>query len=86
MSNKKKLDLDHCKTGRDFVSYAEHHDGGVDHQCGSHAIVKGPTGGTCPVPMHPGDIPTGTRHSIMKRFVLIGLAGAVFVLFVLTLL
>lgn len=69
-----KKRLEDCRTGRDFVSYAERNGGYVDHQTGSHAIVRAPGGGTVPVTMHNGDIPTGTRHSIMKRFKLLGLA------------
>ena len=69
-----KKTLEQCKTGRDFIGYAEHRGGYVDRQCGSHAIVKAPSGGTCPVPVHPGEIPTGTRYSIIKRFITIGLA------------
>lgn len=69
----KKLTLGQCQTGRDFLRYSAQHGGVVDHYTGSHAIVRGPSGGTCPVPMHPGDIPTGTRYSIVKRFITIGL-------------
>jgi predicted RNA binding protein YcfA (HicA-like mRNA interferase family) len=69
-----KQNLDQLKSGKDFVRYAERHGGYVDHQTGSHAIVKGPSGGICPVPMHAKEIPTGTRHSILKMFAAIGLA------------
>jgi predicted RNA binding protein YcfA (HicA-like mRNA interferase family) len=65
--------LEQCRKGKEFIGYAERHGGYVDRQSGSHAIVKGPTGGTCPVPVHPGEIPTGTRRSIMKRFQMIGI-------------
>ena len=70
---KNKKTLEQCKTPQDFISYGEHRGGHIDRQCGSHAIMKAPSGGTCPVPIHNGDIPTGTRHSIIKRFILIGL-------------
>jgi predicted RNA binding protein YcfA (HicA-like mRNA interferase family) len=69
-----KKTLDQCKTDRDFVGHAEHHGGYVDHQTGSHMIVKGPSGGICPVPVRHGEYPTGTRRSIKKMFIAIGLA------------
>lgn len=78
--------LEQCKSGKDLIHYAEHHGGYVDRQSGSHVIVKGPTGATCPVPNHPGDMPTGTRHSIVKRFLLIGITVFIFFFVVMPLL
>jgi predicted RNA binding protein YcfA (HicA-like mRNA interferase family) len=78
----KKDDITRCKTSAELVSYARHHGGAVVRQSGSHAIVQGPAGGTCPVPMHTGDIPTGTRCSILKRFRAIGLVLTVLFLVV----
>ena len=74
-----KKTLQQCKSGNDFVAYAESHGGRVDHQTGSHAIVRGPNGGICPVPMHAHEIATGTRHSIIKLFAAIGLAAIAFI-------
>lgn len=65
--------LEQCRKGKEFIGYAERHGGYVDRHSGGHAIVKGPTGATCPVPVHPGEIPTGTRQSIIKRFRVIGI-------------
>lgn len=71
--------LDDCRSGKDFIGYAETHGGHVDRQVGSHAVVKSPSGGICPVPVHNGDLPTGTRRSIVKLFMAIGLAGMILV-------
>jgi predicted RNA binding protein YcfA (HicA-like mRNA interferase family) len=68
------MNLDQIKTSKEMLRYAEHHGGQVVRQSGSHAIVKGPSGGICPVPMHNGDLATGTRRSIAKMFLAIGLA------------
>jgi predicted RNA binding protein YcfA (HicA-like mRNA interferase family) len=77
----KKDDATRCKTSNELVAYARTHGGSVVRQTGSHAIVQGPSG-SCPVPMHNGDIPTGTRCSILKRFRAIGLVmGALFLVF-----
>jgi predicted RNA binding protein YcfA (HicA-like mRNA interferase family) len=68
----KKDNINQCKTSTELVAYARTHGGSVVRQTGSHAIVQGPAG-SCPVPMHNGDIPVGTRCSILKRFRAIGL-------------
>ena len=65
--------LKQCKTGKDFITYGEKHGGYVDRQTGSHAIMKAPGGGTCPVPMHNRELATGTRIAIQKQFIAIGL-------------
>jgi predicted RNA binding protein YcfA (HicA-like mRNA interferase family) len=69
-----KKSLEQIKTSKDMIRYAEHHGGQVVRQTGSHAIVQGPSGGICPVPMHNGDLATGTCRSIKKMFLAIGLA------------
>lgn len=71
--------LNQCKKGKDFVAYAEHNGGEVVRQTGSHAIVQGPSGGICSVPVHPRDLAPGTRHSIIKQFTAIGLGVAILV-------
>ena len=65
--------LNQCKTGKDFIAYGEKHGGYIDRQNGSHAILKAPGGGTCPVPMHNRELATGTRFSIIKQMIAIGL-------------
>lgn len=72
-------DLTRCKTARELVRYAERHGGYIDRQTGSHAIVKGPSGGICPVPMHAGELAGGTRRSIVKMFRAIGLVVVVLI-------
>jgi hypothetical protein len=69
----KKDNINQCKTGVEIVNYAITHGGQVDHFTGDHAIVRGPTGGICPVPYARGDTPKGTKCSIFKRFKAIGI-------------
>jgi predicted RNA binding protein YcfA (HicA-like mRNA interferase family) len=69
----KKDNPTQLKTGTELVRYAESHGGEICRQSGSHAIVKGPSGGICPVPVHAKDLPTGTRCSILKTFKAIGI-------------
>lgn len=68
---KKKLEA--CRSGKDFIDYAARR-GAEVHNGGRHIKIIGPNGGSCPVPNHPGDLPVGTRHSIIKMLALIGLA------------
>ncbi len=67
----KKTDLHACRSGSDFLHYSNHHGGQVVRQSGSHAIVRGPHGGICPIPIHPGDLANGTRHAIVKALAII---------------
>ncbi len=67
----KKNDLGRCRTAGDFISFSSRHGGQVVRQTGSHAIVKGPHGGICPIPCHGGDLANGTRHSIIKMLLAI---------------
>jgi predicted RNA binding protein YcfA (HicA-like mRNA interferase family) len=69
----KKNNLDQCKTSAELLRYATTHGGQIARQSGSHVIVKGPTGGICPIPNHPGDLATGTRCSIAKTLKAIGI-------------
>lgn len=67
-----KKSLTQCRSGKEFIAYAASH-GAEIRNGGRHTKVVGPNGGTCPIPNHPGDLPTGTRHSIIKMMTLIGL-------------
>ncbi len=67
----KHNDLHACRNTRQFVSAAKQHGGKVVRQSGGHIIVQGPHGGICPLPNHPGDLATGTRHSVLKMLLAI---------------
>ena len=69
----KHNDIAQCKTASEIIRYAEHHGGYVDRQTGSHVMVKGPSGGLCSVPRHPGEMPTGTRFNVLKTLRAIGI-------------
>lgn len=75
-----KRQLNDCWTHDDFVAYAKKRGGRVVNG-GRHTKVYGPTGGMSPVPHHKGDLPKGTRHSIIKMFVAIGLACLIVIIF-----
>ena len=66
-----KKRLDQCKSGEDFLSFASKR-GAEVVQGGRHAKVVTPRGAVA-VPRHKGDLPTGTRHSILKAFLQLGL-------------
>jgi len=68
---KNKL-LKDCHTSSDFFSYAEKHGGKIENG-GRHIKIRGPNGGIVPVPCHPGDIAPGTRRSIIRMLIEIGL-------------
>lgn len=36
-------------------------------QSGSHKVLRHPDGRMTYIPMHPGDMPSGTFHSILKQ-------------------
>lgn len=67
-----KKSIDACRTHDDFVGYGKKHGGRVEPG-GRHTKVFGPKGGMAPVPHHPGEIAKGTRCSIIKMFIAIGL-------------
>lgn len=73
----KPKSLNNCHTAADFdrliaasgVAYNERQNGS------SHRVYKFPESGvSVPIPQHRGDIPTGTRRSIIKSLALAGLA------------
>lgn len=69
-----KHSLDDCHSGHDFVKYAtQHPECRSVRQSGSHVIVEGPLPGRAVLPDHRGDAPTGTRHSMIKMLIAIGL-------------
>ena len=65
--------VEDCRTHKEFVRWATQH-GGIVEPGGRHTKVRGPKGGMAPIPNHRGDLATGTRYSIIKMFVAIGLA------------
>lgn len=73
----KKPSIHDCRSAADFdraicksgVAFVERQNGT------SHKIYKFPEQGlSVPIPQHNGEIPTGTRRSIVKRLLLIGLS------------
>ena len=79
----KRMTLDECKSGRDFRQYVEHHPNLTsERQSGSHLCVKGTQPGTAVIPVHDGDMPNGTRRSVIKMLLLIGLGIFIMVCFI----
>jgi predicted RNA binding protein YcfA (HicA-like mRNA interferase family) len=75
--------LDDCKSGKDFARYVEHNPLAHDiRQSGSHMCVKGPKPGTAVIPVHDCDLPPGTRKSVIKMLILIGLGVLLVVLII----
>jgi hypothetical protein len=70
----KHMTVTDCKSGKDFAQYVNHHPQAREiRQNGSHLCVKGPNPGTAVIPVHNGDMPGGTRRSVVKMLILIGL-------------
>lgn len=60
-----------CKTREQLIRYAEER-GAEVKEGGSHTLVRNAKGYTA-IPRHKGDLATGTRFSIVKAFVAMGL-------------
>jgi hypothetical protein len=69
--SKPKL-LTTCRTNKHFTAYAKSHGGYIEYG-GRHPKIVGPNGGSVPFPSHHGDIPVGTRRSIIRMLIEIGL-------------
>lgn len=67
-----KKNLNDCRSGKDFINYAAKQGAEVSNGKGSHHKVKTEKG-TCIVPHHNKDLPTGTRCGILKVFLRIGI-------------
>ena len=75
--------IEKCQTGCDFVQYVKHNPATKEvRQTGSHVIAKGPRPGIAVIPNHKQDLPVGTRRSIIKMLIAIGL-GLLYVLWTL---
>lgn len=68
----RKLDLNACKSGKDFIRYAEQRGADIRPGKGSHNVVS-TSQGQCVVPVHAGDLGKGLACKIRKTFVAIGL-------------
>lgn len=66
----RKDDLDRMKRGEEFQAYALRQ--GCEERHGRHPYYTAPNGHGCPIPN--GELPTGTRKSIKKMFVAMGIA------------
>lgn len=60
---------------RDFVQFAERA-GCRTRQSGSHVIATARNGQIVVIPVHSGDLPVGTRRSILRMFARMGLLAA----------
>jgi hypothetical protein len=67
-----KKTLDSCRTGDDFLAYAQKRNAAIRNGKGSHFVVSTDTGSVV-VPVHNGDLGKGLACKIRKAFVLIGL-------------
>lgn len=67
-----KKNLNDCRSGKDFIKYAEKKGAIVKPAKGSHQKIKNARG-TCIVPAHNKDLPTGTRKAIFKMFMQMGI-------------
>jgi predicted RNA binding protein YcfA (HicA-like mRNA interferase family) len=65
-----KKSLDACRSGSDFLSYAQHQGAEVRNGKGSHAVVSTDRGQTV-IPCHPGDLGKGLACKIRKQLALI---------------
>jgi predicted RNA binding protein YcfA (HicA-like mRNA interferase family) len=83
MTKARLEDIDKCKNGPECKSFALHNGGREVRQTGSHCIVEGPNGGIAVLPMHKNDLPVGTKKSIVKQFISIGIIAALFFMLVL---
>lgn len=63
--------LKQCKDAQDFLKYAKKQGAGVQ-EGGNHTLIVTQKG-KCAIPRHKGDLATGTRFSIIKTFIAIGL-------------
>jgi hypothetical protein len=70
----KRDDPTRFESGSEFVNYAERH--GCKIRRGGHDIAIVPGGGSVPIPRH-NHIPMGTRKSILRRFVELGIWAGV---------
>lgn len=77
-----KKSLSDCRTCKDFdrairssgIDYVERQNGS------SHRVYKFPEKGvSVPIPQHRGEIPNGTRRSIVKMLALVGLGSVVWI-------
>jgi hypothetical protein len=64
--------LDDCRSDQDFFAYGKSKGGIVAHG-GRHPKIYGPRGGSVSIVSHNGDIKIGTRRSIVKMMIAIGL-------------
>jgi predicted RNA binding protein YcfA (HicA-like mRNA interferase family) len=72
-----KSSFEDCKTADDFARALDRSNAEYVGQTGSHRKWKGPNGGIVVVPMHKGDLPKGTRRSILKMIAAAGIALAI---------
>ena len=67
-----KKKLKDCRSGKDFVGYAEKRGAEIRNGKGSHAKVVNKKGMAI-VPRHNKDLATGTRRAVIKAFLAMGI-------------
>ena len=67
-----KRRLEQCRSGKDFLKYAERGGAEIRTGKGSHHIVRTDRG-MCVIPAHASDLGKGILSKIMKTFCAIGL-------------
>jgi hypothetical protein len=67
-----KKTLDACRTGNDFLAYAQQRDAVIRNGKGSHVMISTDAGSVV-VPLHTKDLGKGLACKIRKMFLLIGL-------------
>jgi predicted RNA binding protein YcfA (HicA-like mRNA interferase family) len=78
-----KRNLESCHSGDDFISYSARQSGVKIKYGGRHPKVVGPHGGICPIPAHGnGDLPEGTRRSIIRMLRLIGIVVLILIILI----
>jgi predicted RNA binding protein YcfA (HicA-like mRNA interferase family) len=68
-----KKTLESCRTGKDFLAFAQHKGAEVRNGKGCHTVVSTDRGQTV-IPLHPGDLGKGLACKLRKQLALILLA------------
>lgn len=74
-----KKRLDQCRTGKEFMQYAQTHGAKTEWGKGDHVKIFGPHGQTVVPVVH--ELGKGLRHKVIKQLLAIGLPLTVFLLF-----
>jgi hypothetical protein len=78
-----KKHLQDCRTGKDFMQYAQAKGAKTEFGKGDHCKIYGPHGQTVVPVVH--ELGKGLRHKVIKQLILIGIPVSLFFLFVIPL-